>query len=233
MPSLPPAISLVQTARGDGRLVIGLHDLGHAGAEMLTALEPLLDDGYRVVAPDLRGHGDSPSPGGPWSIDDFASDVARLAASEGGGAIVVGVGLGAATGLAVSLGHPGMVGGLVLSGLGSRAEDAEGRERWGRMARVLRERHDAEGVALAAEAMSTRPDWRGALAQVEVPVEIVAGAADRAAPLQSQRELAVWIRGSHFATVDDVGHDLAAQRPAELVEAVRRIAAHDRQAVAA
>ena len=87
--------------------------LGVAGRAMLEALEPLLDDGYRLVVPDLRGHGDSPSPAGPWSIDDFASDVARLAAQEGGGAIAVGLGLGAATALAVALGHPGMIGGLV------------------------------------------------------------------------------------------------------------------------
>jgi pimeloyl-ACP methyl ester carboxylesterase len=81
--------------------------------------------------------------------------------------------------------------------------------------------------------MSTRPDWRGALAQVEVPAEILAGAADRAASPQSQRELAVWIRGARFSAVSDVGHDLAAERPGELVEAARRVAAQERQPVAA
>ena len=59
----------------------------------------------------------------------------------------------------------------------------------------------------------------------------MAGATDRAAPPQAQRELAVWIRGSRFETVPDVGHDLAAERPGELVEAVRRVAAQDRQPV--
>jgi 3-oxoadipate enol-lactonase len=200
---------------------------------MLAALRPLLRDGYRLVTPDLRGHGASPTPTGPWSIDDLASDVARLAMQEGGNVVAVGVGLGAATALAVALGHPGTVSGLVISGLGSRAEDNEGRERWGRVARALRERTHAEGVALAAEAISMRPDWRGALAQVEVPVEILAGAADRAAPPQSQRELSVWIRGSRFETVPDAGHDLAVDRPDELVEAVRRLAAGVRQPVAA
>jgi pimeloyl-ACP methyl ester carboxylesterase len=184
------------------------------------------------VTPDLRGHGDSPSPGGPWSIDDLASDVARLTAQEGGDAICVGVGLGAATALALALGHPGLVRGLVLSGLRGRAEDNEGRELWGRVARALRERQD-EGVALAAEALGTRPDWRGALAQVEAPVYIVAGEGDRAAPPQQQRELSVWIRGSRFETVPDAGHDLATDRPDELVEAVRRLAEDARQPVAA
>ena len=233
MPSLPPAIHLVYVERGSGPLVLGLHDLGRSSYTMMQALEPLLDEGFRIVAPDLRGHGGSPQPPGPWSIDDLASDVARLAAHEGGDAIVVGAGLGAATALAMALGHPGLVSGLVLSGLGSRAEDTEGQERWARVARALRERQGAEGVALAAEAMSTRPDWRGALAQVEAPVEILAGAADRAAPPQSQRELAVWIRGSRFGTVDGAGHDLAGERPQELVEAVRRLAADEARAKAA
>jgi pimeloyl-ACP methyl ester carboxylesterase len=233
MPSLPPAIHLAYTERGEGPLVVALHDLGRSGATMMAALKPLLRDGYHVVAPDLRGHGSSPTPPGPWSIDDLASDVSRLAMQEGGGAIAVGVGLGAATALAVALGHPGTVSGLVLSGLGSRAEDPEGRERWGRVARALRQRGGTEGVALATEAMSTRPDWRGALAQVDVPVEIVAGAADRAVPAQSQRELSVWIRGARFETVPDAGHDLVAERPGELIEAVRRLSSDLRQPVAA
>ncbi|MCP6711458.1 alpha/beta hydrolase, partial [Klebsiella pneumoniae] len=82
------------------------------------------------IAPDLRGHGASPTPHGPWSIDDFASDVARLTAAEGGGAILVGIGLGAAAGLALALGHPGLVDGLVVSGVGPRGEDTEGQDRW-------------------------------------------------------------------------------------------------------
>ena len=43
------------------------------------------------------------TPHGPWSIDDFASDVARLTAAEGGGAVIVGVGLGAATALSLAM----------------------------------------------------------------------------------------------------------------------------------
>jgi pimeloyl-ACP methyl ester carboxylesterase len=66
-----------------------------------------------------------------------------------------------------------------------------------------------------------------------VPVEIVAGAADRAVPAQSQRELSVWIRGARFETVPDAGHDLVAERPGELIEAVRRLSSDLRQPVAA
>ena len=220
MPSLPPAISLAYAERGRGPLVVALHDLGRSGDTMVRALKPLTKR-FRIVAPDLRGHGDSPTPAGPWSIDDFASDVSRLIAAEGGEAIVVGVGLGAAAGLTLALGHPGLVAALVVSGAGARAEDIEGQERWARMARMIRERGGSEGVALAAEAMGTRPDLRGALVQIEPPVLVLAGSGDRAYPPTTQRELAQSLPGARFLEVDNAGHDLSIDRPDELVSAVQ------------
>lgn len=232
MPSLPPAINLAVHRRdGDGPLLVALHDLGQTGESMIDALAGVERD-HGIVAPDLRGHGGSPTPPGPWSIDDFASDVARLVAAEGGGALLVGVGLGAATGLALALGHPGLVAGLVVSGVSPRGEDPEGQDRWARAARALRERRGAEGVALAAEAMGTRPDWRGALAQVDAPVIVLAGDADRAVPVEAQRELSAWIQNARFHVVSKTGHNVAIERPNELVEAVRSLSRH-RQPVAA
>ena len=216
MPSLPPAIELAVHRNGDGPPLVALHDLGQTGESMIDALRELAGT-YRIVAPDLRGHGDSPTPHGPWSIDDFASDVARLTAAEGGGAILVGVGLGAAAGLALALGHPGLV-----SGASPRGEDAEGQDRWARAARALREQRGAEGVALAAEAMGTRPDVRGALAQVEVPVIVLAGDADRAVPAEVQRELSAWMQNARFHVLHS-GHNVAVERPNELVSAVRSL----------
>ncbi|MBI2684080.1 MAG: alpha/beta fold hydrolase [Actinobacteria bacterium] len=233
MPSLPPAINLQSTALGDeGRLVIALHDVGRSAEDLLEALRPLADERHRVVSAWLRGHGTSPTPQGPWSIDDFASDVARLLAAEGGPATLVGVGLGAATALALTLGHPGMVSGLVISGLAARGEDADGRDRWMLVARGLRDRGGLEGIALASEAMATRPDWRGALAQVDVPVVVVAGSDDRAASPSSQREFAMWLRGTRVEVVDGAGHDIVSDRPRALVDAVRWLAAGGRVAVA-
>ena len=177
-----------------------------------------------MIAPDLRGHGQSPTPSGPWSIDDFASDVSRLIAAEGGDAILVGLGLGAAAALTLTLGHPGLVSALVVSGAGARAEDIEGQERWARVARMIRERGGSEGVALAAEAMGTRPDLRGALVQIDPPVFVLAGAADRAYPPTAQEELARSLPGARFAQVDGAGHDLAVDKPAELIAAIEWIA---------
>ena len=227
MPSLPPAINLECRAEGDeGSLVVALHDLGRPSAHIMDALRSLVGERRRVVAVSLRGHGGSPTPPGPWSIDDIASDVARLVSAEGGPTILVGVGLGAATAMALTLGHPGMVSGLVLSGLGPRAEEEVGRDRWMLIARKLRERSGAEGLALAAEAMATRPDLRGALSHVEVPTMIIAGASDRATPPEVQREFVSLIRGSNFRIAEGAGHDLPTERPTELADAVRWLIAN-------
>lgn len=231
MPSLPPAIDLHVHDQGDGPLVVALHDLSSDGARAASALESLAASGHRLVTPDLRGHGRSPSPNGPWSIDDIASDVARVVQRRGGGAILVGQGLGAAAALALALGHPGLVDGLVLSGLNPRAEQPEGLELWGRVARALRER-GADGVALAAEAMSTRPDWRGALPQLDIPAVILAGARDRATPPAVQRDLAVWLRRARFETVE-AGRDVMGERPQRIVAAVARVQSAEAAAIAA
>jgi pimeloyl-ACP methyl ester carboxylesterase len=231
MPSLPPAIDLHVRHRGRGQLVVGLHDLNHDGRQMLDALSLLPQREYRVLAPDLRGHGKSPSPAGPWSIDDFASDVARIVADEGAPAVVVGQGVGAAAALALALGHPGLVRGLVVTGISPRNEDANAQDRWSKVARILRER-DREGIALTAEAMAARPDWRGALPQIDIPTVVLAATGDRSVPVELQRELGMWIRGARVHTVK-AGHDVAAEFPETLTDAIGEVLHGDRAVVVA
>jgi pimeloyl-ACP methyl ester carboxylesterase len=231
MPSLPPAIDLHVHSRGRGQLVVGLHDLNHTGRQMMDALSQLGPREFCVVAPDLRGHGNSPAPAGPWSIDDFASDVARVISERGGPAIVVGQGVGAATALALALGHPSLVRGLVVTGVGPRNEDADAQDRWTKVARILHERGQ-EGIALTAEAMAARPDWRGALPQIDVPAVVLAATGDRSVPVELQRELGTWLRQAQVHTVK-AGHDVASEFPEALIDALREITAGDRTAVTA
>lgn len=231
MPSLPPAIALHVHDRGAGPLVVGLHDLAGDGERVMDALGSLIPKGHRLVAPDLRGHGQSPVPNGPWSIDDIASDAARVVASHGAPAILVGQGLGAGAALALALGHPGLVSGLVLSGISPPTDDLEGQDPYAKLARALRER-GAEGIALAAEAMAGRPDWRGALHQLEAPAIVLAGSRDRATPPARQRDLAIWMRHARFHVVD-AGHDVLAERPDIVLAAIARLEARQPEAVAA
>jgi pimeloyl-ACP methyl ester carboxylesterase len=58
--------------------VVALHDLGRSGDTMVRALKPLTKR-FRVVAPDLRGHGDSQwAVGGSYGTADYVLDVAQL-----------------------------------------------------------------------------------------------------------------------------------------------------------
>ncbi len=70
--------------------------------------------------------------------------------------------------------------------------------------------------------MGTRPDVRGALAQVDVPVIVLAGDADRAVPAEVQRELSAWMQNARFQVLHS-GHNVVVERPNELVSAVRSL----------
>ena len=82
-------------AAGDGRTpIVLLHGLmAHGG--FFREQAPLAGD-FRLVTIDLRGHGESPVPGGKASVERIAADVAELvAALDLAGAIGVGWSLGA------------------------------------------------------------------------------------------------------------------------------------------
>ena len=78
---------------------------------------PWLADGRRVIGVELQGHGHTPDPGRPMSIERFADDVAELVDSvAGGGPVDVwGFSLGALTATSLALRHPGKVRRLVLA----------------------------------------------------------------------------------------------------------------------
>lgn len=106
---------LHHTVRGHaGPPVVLLHGLGSSSAdwpEQQTVLEPA----YRVVAVDLPGHGGSPLPRGPLTVEGMAAGVAAvLARLEGEPAHVVGLSLGACVALRLALEAPGRVRSLTL-----------------------------------------------------------------------------------------------------------------------
>jgi pimeloyl-ACP methyl ester carboxylesterase len=64
---------------GSGQPVLCLHTAGQSGVQWRHAIGELAGAGYRVVVPDLPGHGRSePAPGGP--VDDLGSYAAWCAA---------------------------------------------------------------------------------------------------------------------------------------------------------
>jgi 3-oxoadipate enol-lactonase len=69
-----------------------------------------LAERFRVVSYDTRGHGESPAPQGPYTIDDLADDVVALLDELGvQRAHVVGLSLGGMTGLRLAARDPDRV----------------------------------------------------------------------------------------------------------------------------
>lgn len=70
-------VPLHTTVEGQGEPVLLLHGLGSRGADWRLQI-PVLAERYRVVVPDLRGHGASPKPHGPYTIPQMTADVVEL-----------------------------------------------------------------------------------------------------------------------------------------------------------
>src|SRR5215203_6041551 len=79
---------------GEGPAVLLLHGLG-GGASNWAMVAPQLVRDYRVVVPDLPGHGGStPLAAPPETLDPFADRVAQLLEQQGARALAVGHSLG-------------------------------------------------------------------------------------------------------------------------------------------
>ena len=109
-------VDIVYNARGSGRPLAFLHPIGMRGEFWQPVIDEL-GDGYRTLAIDLRGHGESGVNDGPFSLDDLSNDVADLIGAKGeAGAVVIGCSLGGMVAQGVAIKIPHLLGGLVLAG---------------------------------------------------------------------------------------------------------------------
>ncbi|MFE4971435.1 alpha/beta fold hydrolase [Kitasatospora sp. NPDC056651] len=101
---------------GSGEPLVLLHGglLDHRSwGDQLPALLPE----YRVIAPDVRGHGASDNASGPFRPADDLADLLRHLGL--GPLVVVGLSMGGTIALDLALEHPELVGALVISGNGT------------------------------------------------------------------------------------------------------------------
>lgn len=89
-------LELFYEVTGEGEPVLFIHGLGSSSQDW-EAQVPAFEDRYRVITLDLRGHGQSAKPLGPYSIPQFAEDIINLMnAFRVGSAHVIGISLGGA-----------------------------------------------------------------------------------------------------------------------------------------
>lgn len=130
---------------GAGTPVMLIHGVGDR-LDSWDAVAGALGGERAVVRYDLRGHGRSERPPGPYSLEDFAADHVALMDELGvERAHVVGFSLGGLIAQQVALEHPGRVASLVLAGSVAGRTDEE-RER---VAERLRQVESGGPVAVA------------------------------------------------------------------------------------
>ena len=138
-------LALSWDARGDAGApgVVLVHSLG-ADRSIWDSLSGSLAATYRVVRLDLRGHGASPSPPGPYSLEELSDDVLGVADAAGLGRFhLCGISLGGLIGLFLAARHPTRLSTLVAANTAAKIGTLA---HWDERSRAVRE-SGMDGIA--------------------------------------------------------------------------------------
>lgn len=107
-------IDLYYEVSGQGQPLLFIHGLGSSTRDW-ERQAAFFSRHYQVIIFDLRGHGKSDKPPGPYSVQLFASDTARLIGSLGiGNTHVVGLSMGGMIAFQLALETPELVSSMVI-----------------------------------------------------------------------------------------------------------------------
>ncbi len=235
---------------GTGPTLLLLHGIGSSAPSWQSQFDRL-SAAYTLIAPDLRGYGDSPDPIGTPSLDDVADDLAALL--DGEPAHIVGVSFGALAALGLVRRHPQLVRSLVLSDTtlgrgflepgelqkwvdGRHALSAELQTRADERAAEIAGPHAAPEILaeIARNMRRARPagynavtgiiaatDARPWLDAVNVPTLVVCGEHDGVVGLALSETIAERIPDARLATIPGAGHQPNVETPDAFADAVR------------
>jgi 3-oxoadipate enol-lactonase len=188
-------VDAVVTGRAEGPFVVLSNSLG-ATHKMWDAQVAALEERFGVVRYDTRGHGGSPVPDGPYSIDDLADDLVALLDRLGvGRAHLVGLSLGGMTALRVAARDPDRVDRLAVLCTGAQLPPASG---WTDRAATVRSGGSGAVATAVVERwftpqhLSAHPEVRQAAEAMvaATPAEGYAGCCEAIAALDLRDDLA-------------------------------------------
>jgi pimeloyl-ACP methyl ester carboxylesterase len=183
----------------------------------------LLADRYRIIGPDLRGHGRSPNPSARLDLREMADETVALARSLGcDRAHVAGFSGGASVALFIAHRHLPFVKSLALVSNNYRRDrvrtdarvgfwDADRIERanpeWWRRLQTLHAIDPRRLLKWWEEEDPHRPNFTDAeIAAIDVPALVVAGDRDPIVPLDQSVALFRALPNARLAVLPGVGH---------------------------
>jgi pimeloyl-ACP methyl ester carboxylesterase len=202
--------------------------------------------GYRVITPDLPGHGKTAGPG-RQSVQDYARDVAEfIDVVSLSRAVIVGHALGGAISLALALDYPDRVAGIGLISTGptlpipssvienaanlstlllaikSLQEMSLGSQTPENLKGVVYKRLIKTRQTLLLDDLlaSDRFNVVDRLHAIQTPVLVVCGTEDKLTPLRFSEILSSKIPGAALQTVEGAGHMLALEQPGRLAKLI-------------
>jgi pimeloyl-ACP methyl ester carboxylesterase len=193
-----------------------LHALGEDSASWAPLLDPLAGRGFRVLAPDARGHGSSDT--GTYTFEALRDDALGFLDALGlAQADVVGHSMGALTAVLMAIAAPDRVRRLVL-------EDAGPERSGGVYPPFDRPAHEVPfdwPVVNAIRAQRTNPDpaWFPDAQRIAAPTLMIAGGPDSTMPQADLRDLVAGMPDARLVEIP-VGHMVHDDAPAAWLEAV-------------
>jgi len=226
-----------------------LHSLGTNGHVWDDQVAQLARS-FRVIRPDLRGHGLTGCTPGPYSMALFAADLAGLLDALGvGQAHIGGISIGGLIAQAFAAAHPGRAASLILADTALMIPPAQS---WIDRAAIVR----AEGIGAIADAVIARwvtpafvdapataglramllrtpaegyaaaaeaiaaADFTASTAALNIPALVIVGDQDQATPVASAEALHRALAGSALVVVKAAAHIPTVERPAEITAAI-------------
>ncbi|MDT8440801.1 MAG: alpha/beta hydrolase [Desulfuromonadales bacterium] len=139
--------SLVYEEAGQGPAVLLLHDLPLNRQMWRAQIETISRQGYRVIAPDLRGFGDNPTAGKTPSLTAAARDILALLRYLGiGRAVMVGSGMAASLIREIMQRQPRRVAAVCLLAPSTRPAGVDSDICGKDLAEMVREGHKATAI---------------------------------------------------------------------------------------
>lgn len=228
-------IELAYTRRGSGQPLVLLHGypLDH---RIWDGIVPLLENQFDLILPNLRGFGESTTVDTPYTMDDYAADIAALLdALNIRKTALAGHSMGGYVALAFARLFPDRVTGLGLIAsqtLPDSPERKQGRYQAAAEAaekgiggiveamtpkftpnpalqavvRAVMEKQTPRACIGALKAMAERPDSTSLLKSLSCPLVIVHGEADALIPIERAREVKQALPRAVLVELPGCGH---------------------------